>query len=45
MAYEGGGHMSDTWWRQETPETQLRATLEEISQESGRGWQGERITQ
>ena len=30
MGYEGGGRRRDTWWNQEAPETQLRATLEEI---------------
>ena len=35
--YEGGGIRIDAWWRQEAPETQLRETLEEISQEATGG--------
>ena len=40
--YEGGGRRRDTWWRQEAPETQLRATLEDMSREAKRRGRGER---
>ena len=43
--YEGGGCRRDTWWRQDVPETHLKATLEEILLESrGRKW-GDRTAQ
>ena len=42
--YEVGGLGRDTWWRQETTETQLRLTLDEILQEARMIRQGNRGT-
>ena len=44
--YEGEGRRSDTWWRQEAPETHLRENLEEILREArkGNGLRGTRST-
>ena len=33
--YDGGGSMSQTWWRQEATEKQLRATLADLQEAKG----------